>query len=367
MPLVTWFDLHADSHTSPDKKVYELVSARTHDDEQPMPPPPNPRLGSEDLAVLEAWTAAGAPAAVTEETCGASTPIINEPLSCLPDVHMRPASAWEMPETTEDEYVCYGFDVTTETKRHLIGVAPRIDNSAIVHHLALFEAPEAVSPTPERCSPLMTADWRIVYGWAPGGGNFEFPRAAGYPQEGTTHYVVQLHYSNVLRKKGQKDATGFDFCTTDELRPNDADTIVFGTFDFTVPARSALDLTCDAKMPPSMPDIHLFAALPHMHELGKFMSTTKLHSDGTVAADLGTQPTWDFDNQIYIPISATVSGGDTVRTRCAWRNPHAWPVDAGRGTEDEMCFSFSFYWPKIASTGFSWMGPALSSKCRETP
>ncbi len=365
MPLTTLQELHGPARSDATKKVYERVSARVHDDESPMPPVPNARLSASELQTLDTWIESGAPAGTACETKPPPPPR-GTPLSCNADVHMKPASAWTMPETTDDEYVCYGFDVTNAEKRHLIGIAPLIDNPSIVHHLVLFQTDKSVSSTPKPCSMTRSASWRIVYGWAPGGGNFEFPAEAGYPQEKTTHYVVQIHYNNIQHAKDQKDASGFDFCTTDELRPNDADSVVFGPTSFTIPARSKLDLTCDVQLPSVFPDIHLFAAFPHMHQKGTLIATTQHDASGKSIADLGKQEAWDFQNQVYMPIDAVLHGGDTVRTRCAWKNDGDQSISFGEATQDEMCFSFTMYWPKINDPRWSWMTPSMMSQCKPT-
>jgi hypothetical protein len=271
-----------------------------------------------------------------------------------------------MPDTTDDIYVCYGFDVTNTEKRQVVGIAPRIDNKNIIHHLVLLQADQSVSSTPTPC-PSTSPDWRIVYGWAPGAGNFEFPPDVGYPQDATTHYVMQVHYNNIAHRSGQQDSSGFDFCTTNQLRPNDADVLEFGPLSFQLPPRSTTDLTCDVQMPEmTPPGLHVFSAIPHMHKLGAAISTTKLGQGGDPDQDMGSRSTWDFQNQYYIPVGATLGPNDTVRTRCVWNNPGDTTVSFGSRTEDEMCFGFTMYWPKITSPTWSWASIPLHTKCRPT-
>jgi hypothetical protein len=360
MPLVT----HADV-----SRAAERIGARIHDEAKRMPPPPNDPLGAADMAAIDAWIAAGAPRSDAACTPGSpAAPPIAQPLSCTPDVHMKPAAPWAMPVDKDDLYVCYGFDMNVAQKRHLTAIAPLIDNPAIVHHLVLFESPRAVSPTPQPCSEASTTQMRIVAGWAPGGKNLELPPEAGFAQEGTMHYVVQVHYNNVQHKASQMDASGFDFCTTDKLRPNDADALVFGTIDIDIPAHGSLDLTCDYRVGPQLANAHVFASMPHMHQIGSSIATS-LHpssSAGAAPIDLGTRSAWNFENQPYERVDATLRSGDVVRTRCAWKNPSGQNVEFGPNTDDEMCFSFMMYYPKITSQSWSWMLPAVQSTCRPT-
>jgi hypothetical protein len=67
-----------------------------------------------------------------------------------------------------------------------------------------------------------------------------------------------------------------------------------------------------------------------------------------------------------VPVTATLHAGDTVRTRCAWKNPGDVPVTFGERTEDEMCFSFTMYWPRWDSPDWGWATPAASSRCVPT-
>jgi hypothetical protein len=366
MPLVTFGDLHAPAHSDPTKAVYELVEARIHDDMRPMPQPPNQRLVPADSTVLDAWIAAGAPS--TSGHCatdgGPPPPVDGGGLSCTPDTHIKAASPWSMPTTTDDIYTCFGVDVTTPSKRHVIGMAPLIDNHTIVHHVLLYQADVSVSSTPAACSP--SPQWRIVYGWAPGGKPFELPPSAGFAEEGTVHYVVQIHYNNINHLPGQTDASGFDLCTTDQLRPNDADIMAFGTTNISIPAHATFDTTCNLTASSQVGTLQVIGASPHMHQLGTLITTVDLPGGTGTPVDLGSVPNWSFQNQSWAPISATINPGDVIRTRCAWMNTTNATVTYGPYTENEMCFGFVMYYPKITLPGWVWAAPTQLATCAPT-
>lgn len=368
MSLVSYEDLHARAKSDPSKHVYELVGQRIHDDAHPMPQPPNARLSALDTATIDNWVAKSAPAPLPGEVC--KSPAYDggaiSGLSCRPDLSVRPVSPWSMPQDQSDVYVCYGVDVPVVANQQAIAFAPHIDNLKIVHHVLLYESAVARPITPGPC-PLGVGEAKLVYGWAPGGGPFELPSEAGYKMagaDGVAHYVVQVHYNNLSGLSGEKDSSGFDLCTTTSPRPNDADVVAFGSMDFTIPAHGSLDITCDYPIPKSVVDMHLISALPHMHQLGTTIST--LASGQSTNANLGGVAKWDFSNQSWAPVSATIHGGDVIHTRCAWNNPKSTPVSFGEFTEDEMCYSFTMYWP--ATNAFPvWMWPSLQSKCSPTP
>jgi hypothetical protein len=330
-----------------------------------MPQPPNPRLDAADQATLDAWIAAGAP---TGDACdGGATPRpdggVVPALPCAPDTHVAPASPWSMPASVGEAYVCYGFDASPATKRHIIAMAPRVDDGAILHHLTLLESDAAVSPVPATCPLSGSTAWRPVFGWAPGGSSFVLPAEAGFAEDATTHFVVQLHYVDPLGQSNATDASGFDLCTTDQLRPNDADVMAFGTESISVPPNASVTRTCDVQVPYYGATTHLFAAFPHMHQLGRSISTTAFPAAGG-SVDLGTQPHWSFGSQGWIPIADVLLPGDVVETRCAWTNTTDQTVTFGETSADEMCFSFTMYWPKITNPAWSWALPALYSTCQ---
>ncbi len=226
MPLVTRADLLAPLPSNPARHVYEEVGVRIHDDAAPMPKAPTPRLEPSETATLDAFIAAAAPEA--HETCApSSAPDAGVKLSCTPDLHIRPAAPYVMPSDIDDILVCYGFESAVTAKRHIIALSPSISAARQLHHVTLLESDVAVSPIPGACAPEAMTAWRPLYGWAPGTAALELPAAAGFPQDAGTHFVVQLHFANPSHTP-VSDTSGFDLCTTDQLRPNDADIMAFG-------------------------------------------------------------------------------------------------------------------------------------------
>jgi len=360
MALVTHADLQ--KHAA---KIKERINLPA-DTVGRMPQKPNAPLSAADLATMNAWLDGGAPARTTDCTptdAGGVDAPPPKPLSCTPDVKVRGGSKWTMPKDVRDEYTCYGFELTTATKKHIVGVAPAIQNSKIVHHILLMQSDTAVSPTPTPCSGGAISSYRMLYGWAPGVGSFEFPPEAGLPANaGSTHFVVQVHYNNVAGLAGETDDSGFDLCSTTTLRPNDADIVAFGSMNFTINPKSTLNITASWTLPSFVPTIHAIGAFPHMHQLGKKIATTLHRADGTTA-DLGADPAFDFGNQVFAPLADTViKPGDTVKTNCVWENPTTRTVEYGENTDDEMCYSFTMYYPKITSSLWRWGTPAGLAK-----
>jgi hypothetical protein len=365
MPLVTRADLLAPSPSNPARRVFEDVGARIHDAASPMPKAPNPRLGAAETKVLDTWIAAAAPEARDTCTPSSAAPDASVQLSCAPDLHIRPAAPYVMPSDVDDILVCYGWESPHATKHHIVALSPAISATRQLHHVTLLQSDVAVSPTPGPCAPEAMTAWRPLYGWAPGTAALELPAQAGFPEQQSTHFVVQLHYANPSHTP-VTDTSGFDLCTTEQLRPNDADVMAFGTMEITVPSRGALAVDCSVPVPADGATTHLFAAFPHMHQLGRSISSV-VHPGGSAAGatiDLGTVGSWDLGNQTWLPIDYTLRPGDVVQSKCSWNNPTDHGVGYGPTADDEMCFSYVMYFPKIETPTWHWSLPALYSTCR---
>jgi hypothetical protein len=360
MPLVTWEDLDAPSPSDPRQKVRDRVLVRIADDTSPMPQPPNPRLGDADRKTLGDWVAAGAPR--SDGDCSSPAPAgPGADLSCVPNQTLAPASAYELPADVGDQYVCWGVDLAKNPAQHVTAFRANIDNATIVHHVVLYESDAAFPAEPAPCDGGASVRWRMVYGWAPGVKPLQLPPDVGFPvatdPAAPTHYVAQIHYSNAQKLSGQKDKTSIELCTGAPQK-YEADVMAFGSIDFSIPPGAPHTIDCALAVPPAFNGLHLFAAMPHMHKLGVAMTTTLTPKAGGAEVDLGTAPSFSFNTQAWFPIDATVKSGDTVRTKCTWVNNTGETVRFGEFTADEMCYSFTMYYPRIQSSVWSWAAPA---------
>jgi hypothetical protein len=355
--LVTHDDLTQDRNG---KKVYELVGQRIHDTNSPMPPKPA-SLTADELATLDRYVAASAPGATDKCDLGAAPDAV-KPLNCIPDVVLKSKTPFTMPAGLPDIYMCFGASITVDKKRHVTAFGPHVDNKKVVHHILLFKSATAVPADPFPCSGVGSAVWQLVSGWAPGNGNLELPPEAGFPEEvGDTHWVLQVHYNNLSGEyDGQVDASGYELCTTDNLRANDAGIAGFGTIGISIPPRSKTTLTCTFPATAAFKDKHFFNAFPHMHRLGTAISTERVPMNGDTPETIAADDNYDFNNQQNVSSAVTVGAGDNLRTHCTWKNPSDQTVTFGEATENEMCFNFLSFYP---ANGIPWEAPSLSPAC----
>jgi hypothetical protein len=358
VPLVTYDDYQRDHNG---KKVYELVGEFIHNEGNIMPPAG--KLKPQDLTTLDTWIGAGAPESPVSCNLPAA-PSAVKPLSCKANVSINTPAPFTMPNIplVHDYYMCYGASDLVTKKRHIVGFAPHIGNPKIVHHVLLFKSLVPVPPVPFPCTALVDAAWQVQAGWAPGAGNLELPPEAGIPDDiGLSNWVVQIHYNDGGGKYGgETDQTGYDMCATEELRPNDAGVVGFGTIAIAIPPRSKLAMDCTFLPGPLWWGKHFFTSFAHMHGRGTALSTTLQHLfSGTET--VSDYEGFNFSEQGFRPAKGTVGVGDVIRTRCAWTNTSDELVTFGENTDNEMCFNFVGYYPAIPE--YPWITPSLATAC----
>jgi hypothetical protein len=369
MPLVSRADLQATALDG-GTMVATLAVARMQDDAR-MPPPPNAPASSAETALLQQWIDAGMPAREPGVSCdGGGGGMGGGSVGCEPDMVLTAAEPFTMPETSIDEQVCFGISVSgLDQKRHITAIAPMIDNDTIIHHMLLLQAPSAVSPTPAPCA-FTSAQWKLLYAWGPGTPPQLLPPEAGYPIEAgqTAHFVLQVHYNNLQGLVGETDQSGIALCTTEELRSYDADVMAFGATGFNgIIPNATSQLACDtaiiAQVDPWFP-ITVFQSWPHMHQIGRSqLSVVDKGGSQEVLADV---PDYDFNYQIAYPTDVTIDVGDSVSTTCTWQNDSATSVGFGENTQDEMCFNFVSYYPRVEAAFWHWLLPAEAASCNMT-
>ena len=370
MSLVTHADLLAAAVTG-SGSVAERSVTRMQATTERMPPPPNVVASAAEVAVLQGWIDAGMPARAAGETCdggsgGAGGGGGGGDLGCVPSIALTAQHPYNMPADKTDSQICFGIDVPASVaKRHITAIVPRLDNKKIIHHILLMQAPSSVPAAPAPCD-FTQSDWKLLYAWGPGAPPQKLPPEAGFPIEGgeTIHFVMQVHYNNLQGLVGEQDQSGIDLCTTETLRPHDADIMAFGGGEFSLTPAATTEMTCDLTVPAVVSSyfpVTIFQSWPHMHQLGRAMHSELRRPDNSVEV-LVDVPDYSFDYQTTYPNNGIKLGvGDVVRTSCSWHNTTNNTVTFGENTADEMCFNFVTYYPRINSTQWTWLAPASPS------
>ncbi|MEM7446729.1 MAG: hypothetical protein AAF355_00640 [Myxococcota bacterium] len=352
MSLVTWNDFHAPSISKPNRKTFEVVMDRLRSPVSPMPPPPAV-LEESELATLETWIQEGAPAGSAlpgPAYRGSGLQDLSCEVTSMLTAHAQDMETepFHVPVDAGNRYVCFAFSPDDVDGEVLRGVAPIIDDDRVLHHMFL-----RLQPVPDRqpgdvwnCNGidgLLTGD--ILYGWAPGSGNVEYPGELVMPltdPSGEDLLVLEVHYWNVARYEDAFDASGMALCTgPKESSQQIIETVTLGHIAIDLPPRSTTTVTNNC-VPYLAQDksVQILSTTPHMHELGSSISTVIHRASGEVET-LVSIDRWDFNSQAQYPVRIDpIRTGDSLRTTCTFSNTTDRTVTFGEKTEDEMCFNF---------------------------
>lgn len=330
-------------------EVSRAMADRVSSDEFPMPPSPHERLSAEEQALIAAWADAGAPEACPGdpappemgEACGVS------------ESWGPPSFEFRMPghelKAVDNDWHCSAITVPPGKKEHLVRMAPLLDpaTAANVHHILVFRDPGKTTPEGDfSCGSATSAHHRILGGWAPGVCSFELPKDAGLPIQPGDRLILQVHYHNPQRSRA-KDSSGIGFWYSPELRQHDAGVMTVGDVTLAIPPGKERHEEQGYCPWLTASETKVFAAFPHMHQLGRGMRT-ELFRNGQRVGDIVRDDAWDFAHQQFYSVepAVTVAPGDLLRTTCTYDSTGRRAVTLyGDRTEDEMCFNFLLYYP----------------------
>jgi mono/diheme cytochrome c family protein len=336
MPLISAEDFRADAVVSMGEKVVEVAARRLHDVKTPMPPKNAAQLSSDELATLDAWLAAGAPA--PQATCappassdaGMDKPALELPPDCDEKFKLL-ANDDGKPHTVPANFEGYHqfyYDLPWGTDDvQAVVFDPIVDNARVLHHYILYQGESS-----------------YLSGWSPGKEAKVLPSDIGVYMPKQGQLKLEIHYYNTGNQKAELDQSGVEICITRTPRKNVATTFPFSA-SATAPAgqRHTSEYLCtvDAKEP-----VHLFTSAPHMHKLGVHAKLEILRKGGKT--ELVHDLPFDFHDQNDYPIDFVLNDGDQVKTTCVYENQTTRNVSFGTSSDAEMCFNFAMYYPLCA-------------------
>jgi hypothetical protein len=187
-----------------------------------------------------------------------------------------------------------------------------------------------------------TGGQRMIYGSGVGSPDFTFPPGVAIKLNAGDRILVNLHLFNST--DGVLNGTSGTLAKTipaDQVQ-NEAELVLMGPVGFTIPGGGETTINGSCTMDGT---VHLIAVAPHMHMLGTYWKATVIK--GGQEMPLKEAP-YTFDDQTfyYIDPAVDLAAGDKVKTYCTYNNPGMNSVGFGDSSNDEMCFSSVYYWPK---------------------
>jgi hypothetical protein len=236
------------------------------------------------------------------------------------------------------------------------------DNAAVLHHWILYteNAPTADADIQScalngllgfLCGQGSTRS--MVTGWAPGRGDFRLPEGVGLelPKPGAT-LALEMHYANYgPAQMTVQDRSGVEVCVTSKFRPHTASISWLGTESIRVAgnARATASGTCRPRregLSNSSEPIHILYSWPHMHRLGRHLTSVVNRTSGVQETLYDGDFTFEYQTVHETPL--LLAPGDSITTTCSYENGTPASVGFGQSTAEEMCFNFVYAWPAHA-------------------
>jgi len=200
----------------------------------------------------------------------------------------------------------------------------------------------------------MDATWSLVSGGGVGTPGLTFPEGTAMTLQGGTQVVLQLHLLNATSAPEQPSGV-INLVGTNATDLTPVGLLIAGTLDIDIPPhKSGVNVVGGCSAPFDMPNV--FAAFPHMHQLGTNISLS-LTPQGSTKADVLLNQAWDFGNQGVYPAKGSARKGDRVSVTCTYDNPGDTTVTFGESTTNEMCIGVLYYYPE-APGGMGGLGGA---------
>jgi hypothetical protein len=385
MPLMTQADFHKMAVTKPTMKVYQVVKLRIHDTMRPMPP--TTQLAAADMTAFDTWLDAQAPSATAAEgaNCamtpptgmdttvpdradGSRGPLVPAPGETCYEfkTHNSTTSVDAAPYDVGgdgEHYEQFYFKTPWPANSVATAYATKMDNAAVLHHWLLFSTDEAEVEGFHKTAPLPTligTNPVLLAGWAVGGPNLIAPKDVGFELPNPGKQInVQWHFYNSTGKP-QKDASAVMICTvpkamvknvggitwlgTEDLGGN----VWFGGLGMPAHQESTFTTTCipGRRGIGANDNIQIIGFEPHMHRIGKNMSTSVIKKDGTKMM-IFNKP-FSFGNETHYYQDYTLLPGEKLETSCTFNNTNDYGVPFGESSDTEMCYQFVFAYPAHA-------------------
>ena len=347
-PLLKYEDLSAPHPTKTGKKIYERVGVRVHFDKSMAEGlgmmPPGTQLPADQLALIDSWVAAGAPAgenptcappAGTQTDAGAPVEEPWPPAECdavykvtshAPSSLTQPFSVAPKEETHPQVTVPAPWG---SEKVQAIAFRSITDNRTVLHHW------------------ILNGGGAFLTGWAPGEDGIKKMRPETGMDMPTGDLTLDMHYNSLQATKTETDASGVEICVVKEpkfRKHHVAVTMKLAALP-NVPNNSVmLENAASCTVGGTQP-ITLLTASPHAHTLAVRMRFTVKKKNGQLITmhdmpfQFGEQKTYTLDPPVV------VDPGDVINTSCFYTNMTGRTVTFGEDTGNEMCFNFASYYP----------------------
>jgi hypothetical protein len=363
----------------------------------------DPSLEPEEMQLFVDWAAAGFPEGVRGDH--EPVPTLYTPFAADLVVDVMPGASYRPNTRRIDDYRCFVMDWPGDDPAYVTGFRARPGNLRIAHHLVLFAARPDVAErfreleaeeegrgyqcfggaVPDRFEDKAereTYEERYPGGiaelndksfwlaqWAPGTDGYVFPEDTGIRLEPGTALIVQMHYYSGFAPGESDSGTRMEFMVSEDVEkpafylPLSRFEWLYGEHNgsLVIPAGerrtyvdsmnlerlNAMAAHVTGTSPEDIEALEVHSANLHMHSYGSSGVISMIDRHGREEILLSV-PRWNLHWQRNFMLSSPKVFGrgewaDTrISVRCTFENPNEEPVYGGYGSDEEMCFNFSY-------------------------
>lgn len=233
----------------------------------------------------------------------------------------------------QERFLCFAAN----TEEDLVIQSVSHEARSGLHHI-IFSKTSAPEPDGfSECDTLFRLTWEPMYLTGAGASSLDLPEGFAHRVAAGTQMVAQLHLLNTSDEPIH-DSLEIRLHASKAESPKPVAGYAFGNFDVHLPPLQAgsVEGECDVKE-----DVHLLAAFPHMHLLGKRLTFHVARAGGDFSQVFERNP-YDFDDQHMESLDLSLSAGDRTRVNCEYENPYDHEITFGESTNNEMCFFVGF-------------------------
>jgi len=360
-------------------------------------------LTGEEKALIAEWAAAGFPRGEAKSVVSAAAESRRFDADWTVDILQQ--GPYLPDQSSTDEYRCFIVDWPYDTEKYITGFMAEPGNTRIAHHLvAHMIGPDSVQllktlseeeegqgyrcfggALPDRIDDdveqqkveaRFPGGWEKLANdnywlshWAPGMYGLEFPEDTGILMRPGSAVVVQMHYYTAFAPDESDAGTKMHFQVADSVKkpsfnhpltnnrwlygarngsmqisPGESETYEVSEGFDDLAAYAAAVLRIDRE---EISAIEMQSANVHMHSFGASGVTSLIDRNGHKETLLSI-PRWDlaWQRDFMFTESKTISSSEFPRTRlvveCTYNNDGEEMVYGGYGSDDEMCFNFSY-------------------------
>jgi len=365
----------------------------------------DPSLTPDELRLIAAWAEQGYPKGEPHGTAAAVPSDAHRHFAADLTLEVMAGEAYLPNQSRKDDYRCFVIDWPLEQPAYITGFRALPGNLRVAHHLVLFAVephvadrfkaldaaeeglgyqcfggavPDRLGDRDERAAyerdhpngvrELNDANFWLAH-WAPGMDGYEFPQGTGILMQPGMVVIAQMHYYASFAP-GESDAgSKMQFQLSDSVEkpalhlPLTNDGWLYGAENgsLVVPpggkARYEVTAAFDGiaeyvaryaqVAPESIRALEVHSANLHMHRFGAAGVVSLIDPNGRKDTLLAI-PRWDLNWQRDFTFvePKVVPRRRFARTHlaveCAYDNYTSAPVYGGFGSDDEMCFNFSY-------------------------